>query len=110
MRVKRVIVGLFVTLFAGTGVVAAAHVVQVDPATVPAGFLVTHNEIREFNEHALHKWVNQDRGDISIQHFQVPPNTALPWHSHPGPVIVTVVAGEITVSNHYASVVTVAPE
>jgi hypothetical protein len=96
MRVKRVVVGVFIALFASTGVVAAAHVVQLDPATVPAGFLVTHNSIDEFNEHALHKWVNQDQGDISIQHFQVGPNTALPWHSHPGPVIVTVVAGALT--------------
>jgi hypothetical protein len=96
MRARRVVVGAIVALFAGTGVVAATHVVQLDPATVPAGFLVTHNEIRNFNEHALHRWVNQDEGDISIQHFQVGPNVALPWHSHPGPVLVTVVAGALT--------------
>jgi hypothetical protein len=96
MRVKRVALSVFVALIAGTGVVAAAHVVQVDPTTVPAGFLVTHNRIGEFTESALHRWVDQDKGDISIQHFQVAPNAVLPWHSHPGPVIVTVVAGELT--------------
>jgi hypothetical protein len=96
MRVKRVVVGVILALLAGTGLAAAEHVVEVDPTAVPAGFLVAHSEIREFNEHALHRWVNQDEGDVTIQHFQVPPNTFLPWHSHPGPVIVTVVAGELT--------------
>jgi hypothetical protein len=96
MRVKRVFVGVLIAIVAGTGVVAAAHVAQVDPATVPVGFLASHNSIGNFNENALHRWVNQDKGDISIQHFQVGPNVALPWHSHPGPVIVTVVAGELT--------------
>jgi quercetin dioxygenase-like cupin family protein len=96
MSAKRVLVGVLVALFAGTGVVAAAHVVQVDPSTVPVGFLVAHNHIRNFNENALHRWVDQDEGDITVQHFQVGPNAALPWHSHPGPVIVTVVAGQLT--------------
>ena len=96
MRVKRVAVGVLIALIAGTGVVAAAHVVQVDPATVPAGYLVAHSDIRNFNEHALHRWVNEDQGEVMVQHFQVGANVALPWHSHPGPVIVSVVAGALT--------------
>jgi hypothetical protein len=96
MRAKRVLGGVLIALAVGTGAVGAAHVVPVDPATVPVGFLASHNHIRNFNENALHRWVNQDEGDISIQHFQVGPNVALPWHSHPGPVLVTVVAGALT--------------
>ena len=96
LRVKRVLVGTLIALLAGTGVVGAAHVVQVDPATVPVGFLAAHTDIGEFNEHALHRWVNFDEGDVGIQHFRVAPNEALPWHSHHGPVIVSVVAGALT--------------
>jgi cytochrome c biogenesis protein CcdA len=96
MRVKRVIAGVLIALFASTGVVAAAHVVQVDPATVPAGFLVGHSEIQNFNQNALHRWVDQDSGEVMIQHFQVGANAALPWHSHSGPVLVSVVAGALT--------------
>lgn len=96
MRVKRVAVGVFIALLAGTGVVGAAHVIQIDPTTVPAGFLVSHSDIREFNENALHRWVDLDEGEVMIQHFQVGANQALPWHSHSGPVLVSIVAGALT--------------
>jgi hypothetical protein len=95
MRVKRVAFGVLIALIAGTGLVAA-QVVQVDPATVPPGFLVADSHIRDFNQHALRKWVDYDQGNVTVQHIQIGPNVALPWHSHPGPVIVTVVAGALT--------------
>jgi hypothetical protein len=96
MRARRVVLGVVVALVAGTSVVFASHVVQIDPATVPAGFLVAHSDIGNFNENALHRWVDQDEGEVMVQHIQVGPNGALPWHSHAGPVIVTVVAGALT--------------
>jgi hypothetical protein len=80
----------------GGGVAVATHVPQVDPATVPAGFLATHNQTHNRAPAQLMKIADRLNLQTSVQHFQVAANEALPWHSHPGPVIVTVVGGALT--------------
>ena len=73
-----------------------AHVTQVDPATVPTGFLATHNSIRDVPVSALARAVTPDGTDAFIQHVRLGPDVATGWHTHPGPAIVTVVKGSIT--------------
>lgn len=38
----------------------------------------------------------RDPSHVAVVRFVVQPGTRFPWHSHPGPVIVTVVEGELT--------------
>lgn len=74
----------------------ANHVTQLDPATVPTGFLAAHNAIRDVSVSALARAVTPDGADAFIQHVRLGPNAQTGWHTHPGPAIVTVVRGSVT--------------
>jgi len=89
------LVGL-VGLLGAVSVALAAHVPQVDPDTVPPGFLATHNIVENKGKEQLEQIAERNRLQVFVQHIQVGPNEALPWHSHPGPVVVTVVEGALT--------------
>ena len=85
-----------VAVLAFEGGALANHVAQVDPATVPTGFLAAHNAVRDVPVSALARAVTPDGTDAFIQHVRLDPNVPTGWHTHPGPAIVTVVKGSIT--------------
>jgi hypothetical protein len=80
----------------GASAAMASHVTQVDPATVPTGFLATHNSIREVPVSALARSVQPDGADVFVQHVRLGANAPTVWHTHPGPAVVTVVKGSLT--------------
>jgi hypothetical protein len=79
----------------GVGVAGASHVPVIDPALVPPGFLAAHVDVADFQISPFARAIQDHRADVFVQHFQVAPNGALPWHTHPGPAIVAVVRGEL---------------
>jgi hypothetical protein len=93
MRVKYVfaLVGAALAVGVGAGTAIASHVAQVDPATVPVGFLAAHNQVAQLPEQ-----LPDPNADVFVQHARLGPGTATGWHTHPGPVIVTVVSGSLT--------------
>jgi quercetin dioxygenase-like cupin family protein len=80
----------------GAGVAIASHVNQVDPAVVPTGFFVAHNNVAEIPVSAIVRAAEPDGADVFVQHLRFLPNQAFPWHSHPGPVFGMVVSGSLT--------------
>ncbi len=84
-----------VAAIALAGVAGAAHVPQVDPATVPLGFLATHNDVGNFEISPIARAVKHHQADVFVWHLRLAPNSALGWHTHPGPAIVTVVRGSL---------------
>jgi quercetin dioxygenase-like cupin family protein len=78
-----------------SGAAMATHVTQVDPATVPTGFLAAHNAIGDVPVAALARAVTPDGTDAFIQHVHLGANAATGWHTHPGPALVTVVRGSL---------------
>jgi quercetin dioxygenase-like cupin family protein len=80
----------------GGTVALATHVPQVDPATVPTGFLATHNSVDQLRVSPFARAIKRDRADVIVQHVRLGPNVATGWHTHPGPAIVTVVGGALT--------------
>jgi quercetin dioxygenase-like cupin family protein len=78
------------------GAALANHVTQVDPASVPTGFLAAHSSIRDVPVSALARAVTPDGTDAFIQHVRLGPNGQTGWHTHPGPAIVTVAKGSVT--------------
>jgi quercetin dioxygenase-like cupin family protein len=80
----------------GVGGAIATHVPQVDPATVPVGFLATHNDVVNFNVNSFARAARHHSADVFVQHARIPAGGSTPWHTHPGPVIVTVVGGSLT--------------
>jgi hypothetical protein len=80
----------------GTGAAFAAHVTEVDPATVPTGFVAAHNKVEGIRVSSLTRAVDRGKADVFIQHVRLGANEATAWHTHPGPVFVEVVKGSLT--------------
>jgi quercetin dioxygenase-like cupin family protein len=85
-----------IAVLAAAGTAVASHVTQVDPATVPTGFLAAHNQIHHVPVSALARAVTPDGTDVFIQHVRLGANEPTGWHTHPGPALVTVVNGSLT--------------
>ena len=96
MRSTRGIIVLIIAAFTGGGVAFAGHVMQVDPATVPTGFLAAHNEIDDVPVSALARAAASGGADVFVQHVRLGPGSATGWHTHPGPALVSVVKGSLT--------------
>jgi hypothetical protein len=93
----------------GGATALAAHVPQVDPATVPPGpatgsrFLAAHNSIADIPVSALARAVKPDGADLFVQHVRLPANADTGWHTHPGPALVLVVDGSLTYEDAFAN-------
>ena len=95
MRTKRLLVAVTICCAGLTGAAVASHVAQVDASTVPAGFLAAHNEIDWIGLDAIARAVKPDGAEVFVQSVDLGPNVATPWHTHPGPVFVTVAEGSL---------------
>ncbi|HUH15386.1 MAG TPA: hypothetical protein VML35_05835 [Gaiellaceae bacterium] len=96
MRTRLAIVALAAAAAAVGGVAVAGHVTEVDPATVPVGFLAAHNYVAEVPMSALARAAAAKGTDVTVQHIRLVPNQPIPWHTHPGPVFVLVERGAFT--------------
>jgi quercetin dioxygenase-like cupin family protein len=85
------------------GIALADHVKEIDPATVPTGFLAAHNSVGYVPLAAIARAVKPDGTDVFVQHVRLEPNQATGWHTHPGPAIVTVVRGALTYEDSAAN-------
>jgi quercetin dioxygenase-like cupin family protein len=83
-------------ILTGAAVALASHVPQVDPATVPTGFLAAHNSIADVPIGPFKRAVKRDGADFFVQHVRLGANAPTGWHTHPGPAFVQVVKGALT--------------
>jgi quercetin dioxygenase-like cupin family protein len=97
MQGKRVLALVSAAAAVGAGGVAlAGHVTVVDPATVPTGFLSAHVDVDQMRVSSFARAVKRHRADVFVQHARLAANEATPFHTHPGPALVTVVRGALT--------------
>jgi quercetin dioxygenase-like cupin family protein len=96
MRRTRTLALAGVATVCGAGAAFAAHVTQVDPATVPTGFLAAHNKVEGIRVASVARAVKRGKADVFVQHARLAANEVTPWHTHPGPVFVEVVKGSLT--------------
>jgi quercetin dioxygenase-like cupin family protein len=97
MRVKLALVlAAGILVVAGARIAIAAHAPELDPATVPTGFFVTHNRVADVPIDAIARAVKPDGADVLMAHLRFPANQVFAWHTHPGPVVVTVRRGSLT--------------
>jgi quercetin dioxygenase-like cupin family protein len=80
----------------GGAIALAAHVTQVDPATVPTGFLAAHSSITDVPVKPFRRAVKRNGGDFFVQHVRLGANVPTGWHTHPGPAFVMVAKGALT--------------
>lgn len=93
MRTKRITIIIATMALLGGGLAYAGHVAQVDPSTVPLGMLVTHNQISDVPVSAVARAAASDGAQVYIQHLRLAQGETTPWHTHPGPVFVSVASG-----------------
>ncbi len=74
----------------------AVHAPEIDPATVPTGFFVAHNYVADVPVSANARAVELNGAGVLVQHLRLGPNLVFAWHTHPGPVVVTVRSGSLT--------------
>ncbi|MGH2931236.1 MAG: hypothetical protein ACRDKK_00105 [Gaiellaceae bacterium] len=95
MRVKVILALAAAAVLLSAGGAIATHVPEIDPATVPTGFFVAHNHVADIPVSAIARAVNPNGADVFVQHLSLGANQAFAWHTHPGPVIVTVRSGSL---------------
>lgn len=96
MRLRYMVVVALTIATMSANVVLVGHVGQIDPATVPTGFLASHTAVSEIPVDALAKAVQPDGASVLVQHVRLGSNSATGWHTHPGPAIVSIVRGSLT--------------
>jgi hypothetical protein len=87
------------------GVAYATHLFppQLPPGSAPVGFLVSNNRIEDVPVEALARAANPDGSRLFVQHVVFTPGQTTGWHSHPGPVFVTIIAGSLTIDDPQGS-------
>jgi hypothetical protein len=93
---KQILAVAVITALAAAGIAVASHVTEVDPGTVPTGFLAAHNRVAEVPVSAFARAAAADGAEVTVQHIRLAANQAIPWHTHPGPVYVLVERGAFT--------------
>jgi quercetin dioxygenase-like cupin family protein len=101
VRLRWILAGAAAAMAISVGAAVATHVPEIDPATVPVGFLATHNDVSSFRIAPFARAVEKHRADVFVWHNRVAPGSALPWHTHPGPAIVTVVRGSLGIQREF---------
>jgi quercetin dioxygenase-like cupin family protein len=101
MKRTRMLAIAGVATVCGAGAAFADHVTQVDPATVPTGFLAAHNKVEGIRVSSVARAVDNGEADVFVQHARLAANEATPWHTHPGGVFVEVVKGSLTYEDEH---------
>ena len=96
MRLKAALVLAGLIVVPGAGIAIAAHVTELDPATVPTGIFVAHNNVAEVPISPIARAAARNGADLQMAHLRFGANQAFAWHTHPGPIFVTVRSGSLT--------------
>jgi hypothetical protein len=94
MRIGHVLPILAVGAACGAGAALAAHP-QVDPNTVPVGFLTAHSTVNRIPAPVIARAFRSGKADVFIEHARLAPTEAVDFHVHPGPSFITVQGGSL---------------
>jgi quercetin dioxygenase-like cupin family protein len=79
----------------------------VDPSAVPLGTLSGDTTLNALSVDAFTRAIKQAHGTNTVlQHLRFAPGQSTLWHTHPGPNIVLVVAGSLTLTDEHCNVTT----
>ena len=98
---------LVVAGVAAVAVYAALPSRDVPPTSVPLGTLVGQTSVDVLSVDAFTRAINQAHGTNAVlQHTHFAPGQSTLWHTHPGPNIVLVVGGSLTLTDNHCNVTT----
>ena len=92
MRLRRVAPFVAVATACCVGVALASHP-QVDPATVPTGFLTAHSAINNIPTSVISEALKSRKADVFIEHGRLDPGATTGYQTTPGPAFVIVQKG-----------------
>jgi hypothetical protein len=95
MKATAAVAVLAVAAACGAGIAVGSHP-KVDPATVPTGFFTAHSKVNNIPVAALLRALRGRRADTFLQHQRLEPNQAAGFHTHAGPVFISVARGSLT--------------
>jgi hypothetical protein len=85
---------------------AALPARDVAPTDVPHGTLA-NDSVNVLSVDAFTRAINQAHGTNAVlQHLTFTPRQSTLWHTHPGPNLVLLVSGELTLTDHHCHVTT----
>jgi hypothetical protein len=93
--VRRLALLVAVVIACCAGVAIAAHP-QVDPQTVPTGFLTAHSTINNVPTSVITRALRSGRTDVFIEHGRLDPGESTGFQTTPGPVFVVVQKGSLS--------------
>lgn len=106
---KRLVV-LAALVVAGVTAIAAYAALPsrtVTPASVPVGTLAGQTSMDVYSVDAFTRAISQAHGSTAVlQHTVYTPGQATLWHTHPGPNIVLVVGGTLTITDEHCNATT----
>src|SRR6266853_1832806 len=105
-RTRMVIAAAVISLGIGTTVTyALLPSTSVPPATVPLGTLAGGTPLNVLSVDAFTRAISQAHGTNAVlQHLHFAPGQSTGWHTHPGPNIVLVVDGSLTLTDNHCNV------
>ena len=79
----------------------------VSPGSVPIGTLAGQTSVDVYSVDAFTRAINQAHGTTAVlQHTVYAPGQQTLWHTHPGPNIVLMVGGSLTITDNHCSATT----
>jgi quercetin dioxygenase-like cupin family protein len=105
---RKRLIGALALVAAGVAAVAAYAALpstSVPPANVPIGTLAGGTAVNVESVDAFTRAINQAHGTNAVlQHLTFAPGQSTLWHTHPGPNIVLVVGGSLTLTDDHCNV------
>jgi len=99
LRVRALVVPLAVITMLAAAATAYANLPQVDPNTVPTGILVANNQVSTPLNIKVDGGPNHILAggtEVFMRHVVFAAGASTHWHTHLGPVVVTIVSGSLT--------------
>jgi len=104
---RKKLVLLAALVVAGVAAIAAYAALPTrtsDPITGPGGTLAGATSINGFSVDAFTRAINQAHGTTAVlQHVTYRPGQNTLWHTHPGPNIVLMVGGSLTITDEHCN-------
>jgi quercetin dioxygenase-like cupin family protein len=104
---RRLKIGIVAAALAAGAIAGVAYATHLFPPQLPAGaaqgYFVSNNRISDIPVGSFAQAVRPDGGRLFVQHLTLGPGQKSGWHTHPGPAIVMVVSGELTLQEPVGS-------
>jgi quercetin dioxygenase-like cupin family protein len=101
------LVALVVAGVTAVAAYAALPTRNVLPTNVPIGTLAGQTAMDVFSVDAFTRAINQAHGSNAVlQHIVYTPGQSTLWHTHPGPNIVLMVGGSLTITDNHCNATT----